>query len=156
MAIITLKVFLLIFSTKYDMAKISSGAPIEVENGTQQDVNKWPNSVKFEGQIDRLHPSRRWKWGYNRGAYIPILKEESQPIHLSASSTQHDDVIKWKHFPHYCPFVREIRRSPWIPLTKASDAELWCFQSSAPEQTVGQTIETLVIWDAIAPIMTSL
>ena len=24
----------------------------------------------------------------------------------------HDDVIKWKHFPRYCPFVREIHRSP--------------------------------------------
>ena len=24
----------------------------------------------------------------------------------------HDDVIKWKHFPRYWPFVREIHRSP--------------------------------------------
>ena len=24
----------------------------------------------------------------------------------------HDDVIKWKHFPRYWPFVREISRSP--------------------------------------------
>ena len=24
----------------------------------------------------------------------------------------HDDVIKWKHFPRYLPFVREIHRSP--------------------------------------------
>ena len=35
----------------------------------------------------------------------------------------------------------------WIPLTKANDAA---------EQTVEQTIETSVIWDAIALIMTSL
>ena len=44
------------------------------------------------------------------------------------------------------------------PLTggKASDAELWCFLWSAPEQTVEQTIETLMISDAIAIIMTSL
>ena len=26
--------------------------------------------------------------------------------------TSHDDVIKWKHFPRYCPFVRGIHRSP--------------------------------------------
>ena len=45
----------------------------------------------------------------------------------------HDDVIKWKHFPHYWPFVRGIHRSRWIPRTKASDAELWCFLWSAPE-----------------------
>ena len=24
----------------------------------------------------------------------------------------HDDVIKWKHFPRYWPFVRGIHRSP--------------------------------------------
>ena len=27
-------------------------------------------------------------------------------------SSAHDDVIKWKHFPHYWPFVRGIHRSP--------------------------------------------
>ena len=26
--------------------------------------------------------------------------------------TRHDDVIKWKHFPRYWPFVRGIHRSP--------------------------------------------
>ena len=26
--------------------------------------------------------------------------------------TVHDDVIKWKHFPRYWPFVRRIHRSP--------------------------------------------
>ena len=45
----------------------------------------------------------------------------------------HDDVIKWKHFPRYWPFVRGIHRSRWIPHTKASDAELWCFLWSTPE-----------------------
>ena len=44
----------------------------------------------------------------------------------------------------------------WIPLTKASDEEHWSFVWSAPEQTVEQTIEKPVIWDAIAIIMTSL
>ena len=44
----------------------------------------------------------------------------------------HDDVIKWK-LPRYWPFVAGHR---WIPLTKASDAELWYFLCFAPEQTV--------------------
>ena len=39
----------------------------------------------------------------------------------------------------------------WIPRTKASDAELRCFLWSASEQTNVR----VVIWDAIAPIMTS-
>ena len=28
------------------------------------------------------------------------------------TQTSHDDVIKWKHFPRYWPFVRGIHRSP--------------------------------------------
>ena len=44
----------------------------------------------------------------------------------------------------------------WIPLTKASDAELWCFLWATPGQTVEQTLETPVIWDTIVLIMTSL
>ena len=68
----------------------------------------------------------------------------------------HDDVIKWTQFPRYCPFVREIHRSPVVPLREASDAELWRFHWSALEQMVAQTIETTVLWNAIALIMTSL
>ena len=44
----------------------------------------------------------------------------------------------------------------WISHTKASDAGLWSFLWSVPEQTVEQTIETPAIWDAIGLIMTSL
>ena len=47
--------------------------------------------------------------------------------------SSHDDVIKWKHFPRYWPFVPGIHRSRWIPHTKASDAELWCLLWSVPE-----------------------
>ena len=39
---------------------------------------------------------------------------------------------------------------------KARDAELWCYLWSAQEQTVEQTMETSVILDAIALIMTSM
>ena len=44
----------------------------------------------------------------------------------------------------------------WIPLTNASDAEHWSFLWSTREQTLEQTIVRLVIWDAIALIMTLL
>ena len=40
-----------------------------------------------------------------------------------------------------------------IPPTKVSDAELWCFLWSAPQQAVEQTVGA--IWDATALIMTS-
>ena len=63
----------------------------------------------------------------------------------------HDDVIKWKHFPRYWPFVRGIHRSGprWIPRTKASDAELSCFRWSAPEWTL--TITTITITIILLP-----
>ena len=33
-------------------------------------------------------------------------------ISWHVSALDHDDVIKWKHFPRYWPFVRGIHRSP--------------------------------------------
>ena len=53
-------------------------------------------------------------------------------------------------------FCVEIHGDRWIPRTKASDAELWCFLWFPPEPTVGQAMDTPVIWDAIALIITSL
>ena len=44
----------------------------------------------------------------------------------------------------------------WIPLTKASDTDLWCILWSVPAQTAEQTMEMPVVWDAIALIRTSL
>ena len=44
----------------------------------------------------------------------------------------------------------------WISLTKAGHGELWCFLWSTPEHTVQQTIDTLLIWDAIVLIIASM
>ena len=54
------------------------------------------------------------------------------------------------------PLWGESTGHRWIPLTMASDMELWYYIWAAPEQTVEQTIEMPVIWDTIASIMTSL
>ena len=47
------------------------------------------------------------------------------------------------------PLWGESTGPRWIPLTKYSDAGLWCFLWSAPEQTIEQP----VIWDVIALII---
>ena len=65
----------------------------------------------------------------------------------------YDDVIKWKHFRVTGPLWGESTGHRWILLTKASDTELLCFLWSATEQTIEQTIDTVMIWDAIALIM---
>ena len=70
------------------------------------------------------------------GYYFP---EPNKQLTLSSPCITfclHDDVIKWKHFPRHWPFVREFTGDGWIPRTKASDAELWCFLWSASELTV--------------------
>ena len=54
------------------------------------------------------------------------------------------------------PLWGETTGHRWIPLIKANDAELWCFFLFASDQTVKQKIETPVIWNDIALIMTSL
>ena len=48
------------------------------------------------------------------------------------------------------PLWGESTGHRWIPLTKANDTELWCFfDMRLNKQTVKQTIETPVIWDAV-------
>ena len=42
----------------------------------------------------------------------------SLPRHWLFSFWSHNDVIKWKHFPRYWPFVRGIHRSPVNSRTK--------------------------------------
>ena len=49
----------------------------------------YPNQDLFQ---DKLHPHKLWD----------VINHPSP----------HDDVIKWKHFPRYWPFVRGIHRSP--------------------------------------------
>ena len=61
----------------------------------------------------------------------------------------HDNVIKWTHYPRYWSLCEgSPHKGQW--------RGVWCFLLSAPEQTVEQTIEMLVIWDAITLILTSL
>ena len=43
------------------------------------------------------------QWGKHPWPYI---------VMVSQISHDHDDLIKWKHFPRYWPFVRGIHRSP--------------------------------------------
>ena len=67
----------------------------------------------------------------------------------------HDDVIKWKHFPRYWPFVWGIHRSPVNSTHKgqwrgAMMLSLICVRTNGWVNN-----RELVIWDAIALIMTS-
>ena len=50
--------------------------------------------------------------GYlNRPQETLVARDQQGWLHTGAY-LHHDDVIKWKHFSRYCPFVRGIRWSP--------------------------------------------
>ena len=65
-----------------------------VRNGPNLTLYKSPDEVSRRQHNETLKPSwfaRSWS---------------------KLSSRFHDDVIKWKHFPRYWPFVRGIHQSP--------------------------------------------
>ena len=55
-----------------------------------------------------------------RGGWYTSVTSEQNGTQLLL---HHDNVIKWKHFPHYWPFVRLIHRSPVNSPSKGR----WCF-----------------------------
>ena len=88
-----------------------------------------PTHLKGSTRSFSLHSFRMYqRWGlfYKLGPYITSITGTVDDLEVSIKSSIHDAVIKWKHFPGHCPFVRGVRH-PWIAPTKASDAELWCF-----------------------------
>ena len=58
-------------------------------------------TVKFE----ELFLANYWHDSTNFVDHVKGLLSDGAKIY-------HDDIIKWKHFPHYWPFVRGIHRSP--------------------------------------------
>ena len=43
---------------------------------------------------------------------VSFMQQISKSTNTYTGHKNHDDVIKWKYFPRYWPFVREIHRSP--------------------------------------------
>ena len=101
-------------------------------------------------------------------SYWPRHRIRRHPVHLPQGRViwvcilgiflcYHDDVIKWKRFPSYCPFVKGIHRSTvdsphnsqWRGVLMFSLIYAW----KNKKKTAEQTIETPVIWDTIALIL---
>ena len=57
-----------------------------------------------------------------------VCEYRQVPLHCHC----HDDVIKWKHFPRYWPFVRGIHRVPLNSPHKDQWRGVLCFLWSAP------------------------
>ena len=75
---------------------------------------------------------------------------------MTNTSSVHEDIIRWKYFPGYRPFVRRIHRSPVNAPHKGQWRRTLIFSLICAWTDGWVTVETLVIWDAIVLIMTSL
>ena len=62
-----------------------------------------------------------------------VICQSILPIYIKII-LMHGDVIKWKKIRVTSLLWGKSIGDRWIPLTKASDAELWCFLRSAPER----------------------
>ena len=132
---------------------------------------KWPVTRSFDVFFD-LRPSSIAIHGFYCLCWLANCtnnhkkhnKKFTQSFVLNQNDIEgvasHSDVAWWRHQMETVSALLSICGNPPVtsgfPPTKASDAELWCFPWSTPEQMVEQTIETSVIWDAITLIMTSL
>ena len=82
--------------------------------------------------------------------YSNDVKTVCMSWHHHRSIQTHDDFIKWKHFPRYWAFVRGIHRSPVNSPYKVQWGGALVFS------LICAWINGRVIWDAIAPLITSL
>ena len=105
------------------------------------------NMVNFLQITHKIYPTTR----FQKAIYgVPFkLKFWFVPFIMTTSN---DSDFFW----FTDPLCGKFTGHRWIPLTKTSHADLWCFIWSPYEQTVKQTIERLVIWGAIALITMSL
>ena len=67
----------------------------------------------------------------------PFSQFQRLHIHISMMTSPNGDLFRVTG-----PLCRESTGDQWIALTKTSNAELWCFLWSAPEQTAEETIKT--------------
>ena len=119
--------------------------------------DQWANNAKLIQSLAQV-------WCFRVSGYLlwviwkkndRILKEIGRSGNVVPNwISLHDDVIKWKHFTHYRPFVRGIHRSRVNSLHKGQWRGALTFSLICVWITGWET--SMVIGDAIAPIMTSL
>ena len=99
------------------------GLYIETDTVSLRDMTLF-HECNFSRKYLRLRWILNMAYRYGSICVIAVVADVLAP---------HDDAIKWKYFPGYWPLLREFTGHRWIPLTKASGAELKCFLWSAPE-----------------------
>ena len=78
--------------------------------------NLQPQSCRRLVVVYQEHPDETWLacicFTYYQMCIADSLKNTPLMWNFDVHFVAHDDVTKWKYFPRYWPFVREIHRSP--------------------------------------------
>ena len=91
---------------------------------------------KRAAQLDRVILSqllRRTDRSCSSSALVRMTKTTSRTSCSCPGHTRHKAWASWRHQMETLPRYWLVTGHRWIPLTKASDVELWCFLWSAPE-----------------------
>ena len=67
------------------------------------------NTSQYIFKLDRVGPEL---FMVTRSVLGLLMIVQCNVLHSKQKGSIHDDVIKWKHFPRYRPFVRGFHRSP--------------------------------------------
>ena len=130
---------------------------------SQSDWYQWVNAIQtwinfvFSQAHAELYCSAQWRHNERDGVsyhryYDSLLHRLFRRRWKKTSKLR---VIKWKHFPRYWPFVPGIHRSPVNSPHNGQWHEALMFSLICAWMN-GCAIVMFVIWDAIAPFMTSL
>ena len=74
--------------------------------------------VEFQKRLSKFHTKYPLHW-----RICSLFRSDHFKSSKIYELQSHDDVIKWKHFPRYWPFVQGIHRSP---VTRSFDVSLIC------------------------------
>ena len=97
---------------------------------------RWPYFQKWKKKfLMEYRRAQLWRglYIYSEKYYIVYCNSNSRTVSQKTPISHDDVIIIFRITGHLCG---EFTGHRWIPRTKASDAELWCFLWSAPEYTV--------------------
>ena len=108
-------VYLSVYSAA-DQRKHQSSASLAYVWG----IHRWPVNSPHKGPVTRKNVSIWWRHHEPIVSCLWLnfqISSFTDDVYRSGSLepetlVSHDDVIKWKHFPRYWPFVQGIHRSP--------------------------------------------
>ena len=101
---------------------------------TSEDRNSVISRIAYRAD-SRLRPANDRRHYFVTTSLICWAQAQNQPWCYYVRC-DHNNVIKWKHFPRYCPFVRGIHRSP-VNFPHKGQWRGALMVPLIPEQTVG-------------------